>query len=305
MSRARRYHPRVPTRRAYAKINLALSVGPPLPGRGPGAGMHPIASWMHSIDLWDEVEVSPAGHPSLDIGWAANAPRPTPIDWPPEKDLAWRAVYALGSAAGRRLDARITIQKRIPTGGGLGGGSSDAAAALLAANDAFGLGFGLDRLAELSLSLGSDVAYFLDRDLPPRPAVVAGLGDRIARLEPVRAWAVLILPPFGCPTGAVYKAYDTLGPRPLREGDVAHMAAAGRIDGGLLFNDLWEAAVRVQPALGDLRERVRRAGPGPVCMSGSGSTLFIPCRDGHDAERARRLIAGSTSDAAILSVRLV
>lgn len=296
----------MPLRHAYAKVNLALSVGPPLPEGRPGAGMHPIASWMHAIDLFDEVEVRPEGPPGLEVAWAPDAPRPTPLDWPPEKDLAWRAMGLLEREAGRTLGAAVRVLKRIPVGGGLGGGSSDAAAALMLGNEAFGLGLTTEHLAALARELGSDVAFFFDGgDGPPRPAVVAGLGDRIARLEPVRGAVVLIVPPFGCPTGAVYRAYDALGPRPLREGEIAHLAAAGRIDAGLLFNDLIKAAEQVQPELAVLRESLRRAGAGAVCMSGSGSTLFVPVSSAYEAAAVEHRLRPATPDAAILGVRLV
>jgi 4-diphosphocytidyl-2-C-methyl-D-erythritol kinase len=157
----------------------------------------------------------------------------------------------------------------------------------------------------VSREIGSDVAFFLSETDPARPALVGGLGDRIARLEPVRGYLVLIVPSFGCATGAVYKAYDSLGPRPLREGDVAHMAAAGRVEGGLLFNDLTAAAMSVQPALASLREQLRRLPVGPVCMSGSGSTLFIVCRDAHEAARVQRLTSEAAPEVGVLQVRLV
>src|SRR4051812_46442658 len=99
-------------RRAYAKVNLALSVGGSLPAGGLGAGMHPIASWMHAIDLFDEVEIKPLkpGEPArLEVRWAADAPRPSPIDWPPEKDLAFRGLRGIEVHVGRVLPAVVRV----------------------------------------------------------------------------------------------------------------------------------------------------------------------------------------------------
>ncbi len=294
------------TGRAYAKLNLALSVGPPLPASHAKAGMHPIASWMHSIDLWDDVEVETlaAGPSRLEILWAADAPRPSPIDWPPEKDLGARAHRLLEGEAGRELPASIRMTKRVPVGGGLGGGSSDAAAVLLGVNRAFGLGLSLPRLAELSRGLGSDVAYFLDEQSPARPAIVTGLGDRVERTARAAGWAVLVIPAFGCATGAVYRAFDGLGAQRLRDAEVRSLAA-GPIDAGRLFNDLTGAAAMVQPGLGPLLERVERASGRPVCISGSGSTLFVTAGDEGSAGVIRAKARGSVPDVTVVGVRLV
>jgi 4-diphosphocytidyl-2-C-methyl-D-erythritol kinase len=293
-------------RRAYAKVNLMLSVGPPLPAGDARPGMHPIASWMHAVDLFDDVEVEPARQAGLDVSWAKDAPRPSAIDWSREKDLVWRALGVLERSTACALPARIRVVKRIPVGGGLGGGSSDAAAALLALSEAFGLGLSVAQLAVLSRELGSDVAFFLDeRPGPPRPPVVAGRGVRIARLEPSAGWVVLIFPAFGSPTGPVYTTYDALGPKPLREGDVAHVAAANRIDAGLLFNDLLAPAEALQPRLHTFRERIGKAAELPVCMSGSGSTLFIPASGSHQAGWIQRRIIAGVPEAATLAARLV
>ena len=65
--------------RGAAKLNLALSVG------GPDSdGMHPIASWMTSVDLYDELELVrlPVGYPSrYAINWHEDARRRSDIDW--------------------------------------------------------------------------------------------------------------------------------------------------------------------------------------------------------------------------------
>ncbi len=211
-------------RRAYAKLNLALAVGPPVSG-----GMHPIASWMHAIDLYDSVRLEWTGEdlpPTFEVSWAPDAPRTSPIDWPKSKDLAFKALRIIEQHEGRLLPVSISIQKRIPVGGGLGGGSSDAAAVLLGLRELMALTIKPDALAKLSAVIGSDIAYFIDEASPPRPALVEGLGDRITRLPPHAAEVILILPNFGCPTGPVYKAHDAFPPKPFRDATVREAAAA-------------------------------------------------------------------------------
>ncbi len=276
--------------RAYAKVNLALAVGPPVTGQGPKAGWHRIASWMHAIDLHDDIAAEKtAGEVPVadrfDLRWADDAPLHAgePLEWPIEQDLVFKAVEALQQATGRPLPTKINLRKRIPAGGGLGGGSANAAAALTLTERAHALGLTDRELAEIAATLGSDVAYFLDPDAdddsPPRPAIVEGFGDRISRLERCGGELLLILPPFGCATGAVYKDYDEHMRRDRRGFDrrgIEEASAAGAPEADLCMNDLTHAAIRVEPRLAGIIERAEAvAGADRVRMSGSGSTLFV------------------------------
>ncbi len=292
------------TLKAHAKLNLALAVGPPQPPKG----YHPIASRFVAIELHDTLTLQrlPDGSPSrFDIRWALDAPKPTPIDWTIEKDLAVRAHAILEMHVRRPLPIALTLDKRTPVGGGLGGGSSDAAYTLMGVNQLFDLGLVQSDLVALSAPLGSDIAYFLDMPtmLPPdrvraaaftprapRPAFVTGFGETIERLsghnpEPV----LLLIPPFGCPTGPVYQAFDRLNPKPIDEDRFMylHASAIGGV-GGIMFNDLAAPACMVQPRLGTILSALASLAPVQFHITGSGSTLFtIPPPTATPAELTR------------------
>lgn len=268
-------------------MNLALAVGPPRPGDG----YHPICSWFAPINLSDNLALErlPEGAPSrYAIEWAPDALRRSPIDWPIEKDLAVRAHRALEQHVARPLPVSMRLTKRIPVGGGLGGGSSDAAAMLLGLRELFELPLTDEALREISRPLGSDIAFFI-ADLP-RPALVEGLGDVISPLPRTEGFLILLLPTFGCPTGPVYKAFDALGPGPIRDAEVRGMAAThtANLVSAPLFNDLAAAAERVVPELAMLRGRAQRALDRPIHITGSGSTMFIVCRDEADQSAIAR-----------------
>ncbi len=279
------------TRSAHAKINLALAVGPPRPSDG----LHPICSWFAPIDLCDEVtvEVLPDGTPSrCEIGWASDAPSASVIDWPIEKDLAARAHRAVESLAGRALPAIVTVRKRIPVGGGLGGGSSDAAATMLALRDAFGLTLDPVRAAEAALRLGSDVPFFLREAMTP--ALVEGVGELVLGAPSCAGLSVaLVFPPFGTPTGAVYRAFDALAASEFRAERVRRMALGGRgVRSDELFNDLAIPAERAEPRLAELRRAAERVLGAPLHITGSGSTMFALFSD-HEAARAGAAALGA------------
>ena len=269
---------------AFAKLNLALGVAAPLPAGHARAGFHEVASWMAPLRLHDDVVIERCapGERSFAASWAADAPRPTPIDWPHERDLAFRAWRLLEAETGVTMDCRITVRKRIPVGGGLGGGSSDAAACLLALSEAFVPSLPRARLRELGATLGSDVPFFIDdgeTTAPPRGAIVTGLGDAIDRV-PTRAAAVcLFIPSFGCPTGPVYRAFDALAGRDHRkDAQTRRVRDLASSDASLeslgLFNDLAQAAEAVAPELAGLRRRLAEATGAAVHVTGSGSCCF-------------------------------
>lgn len=290
-------------RSAPAKLNLTLAVAPPRAVDG----FHPICSWFVPIDLADTVEAErlPAGAPSeCLIAWASDAPSPSPIDWPTGKDLACRAHRALEQRTRRALPVRLTVTKRIPVGGGLGGGSSDGAAALLALRELFRLPMTDEDLAGVAITLGSDVPFFLAD--PPTPAVVEGVGEVIRRTPSCAgAAAALILPPFGVNTGAVYRAFDTDPPPDFRAERTRALADAARVDCASLFNDLAGPAETVEPRLAELRTRAARAASRPVHITGSGSTMFVVCESGAEAEHAARALSAALPGCRTLAARLL
>lgn len=283
--------PEAVTRRAYAKVNLVLAVDSPIPAPAPFAGYHPIVSWMSSVDLFDEVSVErlPDGMPSRHvIEWATDGPpppRPSPIDWPVEKDLAVRAHRLLERQVGRELPVALRVMKRIPVGGGLGGGSADAAAALQALREIFKLPISTPGLAAISTALGSDVGFFIDDHAPAPPAIVSNLGERVERVAAVKEAIVLIFPPFGCPTGAVYRAFDAANQSEAAASFadraaavhrlVESAAASGRIRTDELFNDLTAPACKVEPRLREAVDRLAAELNAKVHVTGSGSTLIV------------------------------
>ncbi len=297
---------------APAKINLALAVAPPR-----SDGYHPISSWFAPISICDELtidrlpEQSPGEHI---ITWAPHALRPSPIDWPIEKDLAVRAHRLLEEEAHRPLPIRLSLAKRIPVGAGLGGGSSDAAAALLAIRELFQLPISDDRLRELGLRLGADVPFFLPPDAA-QPAIVEGVGERIQRTAPIRSDSggdvaiLLIAPDFGCPTGAVYRAFDAAPSPRFRTDDIHSMARRGVVDPEALFNDLAAPAMTVAPALREVVEAVSRITGRSAHVTGSGSGVFVPFDPADSAcaafiPAAAAAIVATLPAAAVAGVRL-
>jgi 4-diphosphocytidyl-2-C-methyl-D-erythritol kinase len=272
--------------RAPAKINLGLRIIGTRPD-----GYHLLESLFVPIGLEDDlsIEVAPvAGASAVDLalkdapGSAGVALGEIPTD---ERNLAVRAAQRFIDQAGLRLRVSIELIKRIPAGAGLGGGSSDAGAVLRGLSQLHPDALSKDRLAALALSLGADVPFFLD----PGPALVSGIGEKIAPVSPLPPLAVILANPGeSVATAQVYEIYDALASAltPAEPGSTMRAisglrSAQGRGDQGLrealgllLENDLEPAAVRLCPPVGRVRRRLEASGALAVGMSGSGATLY-------------------------------
>ncbi|MCC7396186.1 MAG: 4-(cytidine 5'-diphospho)-2-C-methyl-D-erythritol kinase [Planctomycetes bacterium] len=276
---------------ARAKLNLVLRVV----GRR-ADGYHLLETLFHALELHDDLALALAPK-GIDLVVTADEPS---LQLPPGTDnLVAKALRALAAATGYGGGFEVRLHKRIPHGGGLGGGSSDAAAALRLANERLGLPLAAPALAALAVRLGADVPFFLHGG----SMWGRGIGDELTPATVPSLAFVLVVPPYGCDTKAVYENHAALwrDRRPqvsVRAHSVSATRDTVRIDFG---NELEPAAARVRPAMVGLRDRIVAAGHADVHMSGSGSTWFVPCVDAEASARCLRDLEPLRAD----GVRLV
>ncbi|OLC17717.1 MAG: 4-(cytidine 5'-diphospho)-2-C-methyl-D-erythritol kinase [Candidatus Rokubacteria bacterium 13_1_40CM_69_27] len=275
---------------AAAKVNLALEV---LSKRADG--YHEIATVMQTVDLSDRLILEDAETLELRV----SAPG-VPTD---STNLAVRAALALREAAGVTRGTRITLDKRIPVAGGLGGGSADAAAVLLGLNRLWGLRWSLPRLANLAVTLGMDVPFFLRGGT----ALATSRGET---LEPVAGGAlalVLVNPGFGSSTADVYRRVTpemhTDGKRTQALLDALRGRRAARVAASL-YNGLEGIMARLHPEIGRMEAALLAAGALGVTMSGSGPTVLGVARSFEHARQIRaRLTRASWACWAVRTTR--
>ena len=100
--------------------------------------------------------------------------------------------------------ADISIDKRLPMGGGLGGGSSNAATVLVALNHLWQCGLSIDELAALGLTLGADVPVFVRG----HAAFAEGVGEILTPVEPEEKWYLVAHPGVSIPTPVIFNDPD-------------------------------------------------------------------------------------------------
>jgi 4-diphosphocytidyl-2-C-methyl-D-erythritol kinase len=261
---------------APAKLNLALLVGPVRPD-----GFHEIASLMVPVTLADRVVVEKTPGAGLDVVSEVA---------PGAGNLSAKMTRELEERLGRSFEVRVTIEKRVPAGGGLGGGSSDAAATLLALERLFALELSQRLRYEAASAVGSDVPFFLW----PGPQLAMGRGQVLKDVVLPALHLVIAMPDIGLSTAAVYRWRDedaeaTLKDFAPRVRLLSARAQAAKTAGdvaALVNNDLEPSVCARKDKVGELLERLRGAGALAAAMTGSGAAVF-----GLFATEARALAA--------------
>ena len=117
-----------------------------------------------------------------------------------EQDLTFRAARLLQVKTHNKQGVTITLDKRLPMGGGLGGGSSDAATTLLALNQIWETRLNMKQLAELGISLGADVPVFIGG----QAAWAEGVGDQLLAIDLPEPWYLILTPDCHVSTASVF-----------------------------------------------------------------------------------------------------
>jgi 4-diphosphocytidyl-2-C-methyl-D-erythritol kinase len=233
---------------APAKLNLFLHVI----GRR-ADGYHLLQTAFRLIDRCDWLRFAPRGDGQLRLARA--------IPGVAEGDeLTLRAARLLREVSGVTAGVEIDIEKNIPVGGGLGGGSSDCATALAVLNRLWGLALPNERLAEMALTLGADVPFFLFG----RNAFGEGVGERLTPLDLPPAWYLVLVPSVAVSTQAIFASPElTRNSKPIKIPGFS--AGFGR-------NDLEPVVCRRHAEVAAHLEWLRRFGD--ARLSGSGACVF-------------------------------
>lgn len=174
---------------APAKLNLFLHIT----GRR-ADGYHQLQTLFQLLDYGDllEFELSAPGIISLHTECEE-----LPIDG----NLIIEAANRLQAESGNDdTGVRISLQKRIPIGAGLGGGSADAALTLVALNELWQLHLGVEKLCEIGVTLGADVPVFIRG----KSAWAEGIGDLLQPVELDESWYLVITPDCSVQTAEIF-----------------------------------------------------------------------------------------------------
>ncbi|MEP4145640.1 MAG: 4-(cytidine 5'-diphospho)-2-C-methyl-D-erythritol kinase [Halioglobus sp.] len=162
-----------------AKLNLFLHI------TGQRAnGYHELQTLFQLLNWGDTLQFAADNSGKVTL-------RGTDLGIPAEHNLIVKAANAL-PRTNNKQGVSISLEKRIPEGGGLGGGSSNAATTLLAMNHLWKLQLSNSELQQIGAELGADVPVFV----AGHTAWAEGIGEFLTPIELPETWYLVIAP--GC-----------------------------------------------------------------------------------------------------------
>jgi 4-diphosphocytidyl-2-C-methyl-D-erythritol kinase len=246
-----------------AKLNLFLHIT----GRRPD-GYHELQTLFQLLDWGDQLlfTTNDSGLITLD----SNA-----TGVPFEDNLIVRAARLLQQES---LGVHIVLQKRIPTGAGLGGGSSNAATTLLALNYLWDLHLPRATLQAMGGQLGADVPVFVGA----RTAWAEGVGDILTPLELPERWYLILVPHCHVSTAEIFSHRQlTRNSIPIKM--ATFFGEHSRNDCQQLVRDLYpevDKALKVLDNFGQAR------------LTGTGACAFISFDNAAQAKLAKSQLPG-------------
>ncbi len=258
---------------APAKINLNLLVR-----SRDERGYHPLRSVVQTIEWCDLIDFAVADEDELEVSGADVSDG--------ADNLVVRAIEEFRKSVAVP-PVSVLLQKEIAVSAGLGGGSSDAAAALLACCE----------LAKRPPSFAVDIAPRIGADVPVLlsggTVEMTGYGEKLEKMTGLEGFAVaVVVPNFELSTADVYQRWDDLGEPGGFELPDRFLPPALR-DTFPFQNDLYRAAVDLQPALGDFVHDVGLLWDSAVLLTGTGPACYGFFSDRAEAAEAAGSVSGT------------
>lgn len=246
---------------SFAKVNLYLRV------IGKRAdGFHEICTVFQTISLHDRITFAESDGITL----TCRNPR-IPVGG---RNLIVRAAEILRERYSVRQGAKIRLEKKIPSPGGLGGGSSNAAVALIGLQRLWDLDVSDEDLSSIASELGSDVPFFLYGGT----AIGTGRGEAIEPIaDKILRTMIVVTPKIRVSTA---KAYAAIGASNLTKEASNRILRVCRNEAesldplhSVLINDFESSVFAAYPEIGEVKRTLLDLGAVSAVLSGSGASV--------------------------------
>ena len=257
---------------APAKVNLSLDIT----GKRDD-GYHLMDMMMQSVSLCDVIIMEKSDFSFVFTCNTSSVPQDA-------TNLAVKAAHAFFRETKTQGGAIIHLEKKIPSGAGMGGGSADAAGVLVGLNALYGTDLSKEELCKIGLTLGADVPFCI----MGATARVTGIGEEI---EPMRdlpsCWFAAVKPAFSISTKEAFARFDSgeVLSRPNTAAMIKAVQDRDLIAVGRQMKNVFEETEDL-PILAEVKTALSACGALGAVMTGSGSVIYGLFREETDAAAA-------------------
>lgn len=200
----------------------------------------------------------------------------TDFGFPVEKNLIYKAAMLLKEQTLCKKGVKISIDKVLPQGGGLGGGSGNAATTLMVLNRLWDLNLKEDSLLKMGTSLGADVPIFIKG----KTCFAEGIGEILEEKSYPDKYYLVATPECKVPTAKLF------GSEALKKD--SKVRTFEELVNAPFENSFTPVVVKEYPEVQTLLDKLSEFGPS--FMSGSGSSCFVAFDSIEAAKKAQAKI---------------
>ena len=255
-----------------AKINIGLNILSKQED-----GYHNLETIFYPINLWDELTIQEDDKYALITNNSL-------LNMEGNNTIT-KARELIGGLTGIGIKAKITLNKRIPIGAGMGGGSSDGAAALILYNKFYDLKLTNEILYSLALKIGADAPFFIE----PKPKFGSSRGEIFESIGLIIDKPILIVNP-GIHISTSW-AFSKIRPKMpkihLNQIEFGENNGLSNLKNNIV-NDFESVVFESRPKIKEIKDRMYDLGAEFSLLTGSGSTVFGIFPDISSAQNASR-----------------
>lgn len=264
--------------RSKSKINLGLKV---LNKRSDG--LHNIVTIFQEVDFGDKIQL---------VKHKTGCQIKSDVDWIPidNSNICHKAYSALCHELNQDFGVKISLEKRIPVGSGIGGGSANAATTLIGLNSLYNLGLNDKKLESIAVNIGADVPFFIRGGTQIGQETGGKLSPITKKLE---AAILLVIPRLSISTEW---AYSQLKNKLKSDNSILKFADLMRksfLSFKFFENDFEKIVIPAYPEIGSIKNKLLDSGAKFASLSGSGSTVFGIFDDNVFAKKAESYFRNS------------
>ncbi len=254
---------------APVKLNLELRI---LGQRNDG--YHNLQTLFQLLNIGDELWLKPNKDGLLELESDYS-------EVPKEQNLVIKAARALlEQTENIQLGATIKLNKRMPSGAGLGGGSSDAATTLVALNHLWGLQLSHQQLCQIGAKLGADVPVFVNG----HSAWAEGIGEVLTNTQIPAKHYLIVYPQCAINTGKIFSHPAlTRDDKPIKL-----RASRPEVElKSLGYNAFQPLVAELYPEVKEALEFLNQYGQ--AMLTGTGSSVFLTFDNEREASKISAL----------------